>query len=42
MVIDRAMNGAIFPGYARRFLLSNLTLGDCVIMDNLRFTKWWG
>jgi hypothetical protein len=42
MAIDRAMNGTIFPGYARRFLLPTLTLGDRVIMDNLPVHKVGG
>lgn len=38
-VIDQAMNGSIFRTYVERCLAPMLTLGDIVIMDNLRAHK---
>ena len=42
MVIDGAMNGAIFLAYVRHFLLPTLKPGDWVIMDNLAVHKVTG
>lgn len=35
LVIDGAINGAIFRAYIEQFLAPTLSLGDIVIMDNL-------
>ena len=35
MVIDGAMNGAVFLAYVRQVLVPALTPGDIVVMDNL-------
>jgi transposase len=42
MVLDGAMNGAIFLEYVRQILLPTLTPGDWVIMDNLPVHKVFG
>src|SRR5699024_1676161 len=35
MVLDGAMNGALFRAYTEQILVPELTPGDVVIMDNL-------
>jgi transposase len=42
MVVDGAMNGAIFMAYVRHVLLPTLQPGDIVVMDNLPSHKTSG
>lgn len=42
LVIDGAVNGALFLGYVRQQLVPTLTTGDLVIMDNLAAHKVQG
>jgi len=39
MVVDGAMNGAVFVAYVRHVLLRTLRPGDIVVMDNLSSHK---
>ena len=39
LVVDGAINGAIFLGYVRQHLVPTLAAGDIVIMDNLSSHK---